>query len=529
MIPASPLVAARRRARARPAAARPRRGCADGAGREARRQEALAARAARPARPALAAGARRRSPLTAEFVPTEFVTPGRKGEVVEDEFQAARDAYRQHRALLYEARRATRSRARGRPLPASRYQRRAFLLEPTPDRGPGPRAVAQRARARARGARRPCSARSAGSSASSPRRRQVIARAADVAGLPSAQAEIDRGRLTAPLGEAVELREGPLELPPGVRLSTSADVPPRGRAGSRWSTRPRRRCRSCSSRPRGDRRGSCRRTRASLALPPGDDQDQALRQVLALYRRPWPLLARPRPRGAARARSRARCCSSRAAAGRRRCSRRRSAPSSRGARGARSATTCRRRVPRPRWNRRPGRPLAAAAAARACCPRASRRARTRRSRRSSTAAVEAYRAGRAQRGASSSSTRSRRRATAGCCRRRRGSTARSASRAPGSATRRGGSCCAPATAASRTRSTSCSRRWRRSRGSSGSIRAVRERPCRRWSWPTRPRGDRDEVRRDRDRVPAGQGARARQELPRPRAEGRSTTARRSTA
>ncbi len=47
--------------------------------------------------------ARRALAMTAEFVPTEFVTAGRKGEVVEDEFQAARDGYRRHRAGLYEA------------------------------------------------------------------------------------------------------------------------------------------------------------------------------------------------------------------------------------------------------------------------------------------------------------------------------------------------------------------------------------------------------------------------------------------
>ena len=41
--------------------------------------------------------------LTNEFNPTVFVEMGRKGEVVEDEFQAARAAYGEHRARLYEA------------------------------------------------------------------------------------------------------------------------------------------------------------------------------------------------------------------------------------------------------------------------------------------------------------------------------------------------------------------------------------------------------------------------------------------
>ncbi len=78
--------------------------------------------------------ARRALALTAEFVPTEYVDAGRKGEVVEDEFKAARDEYKRHRATLYEAVGSVLAR-QGQPLPASRYQRRAFELEPTPARG----------------------------------------------------------------------------------------------------------------------------------------------------------------------------------------------------------------------------------------------------------------------------------------------------------------------------------------------------------------------------------------------------------
>ena len=47
--------------------------------------------------------ARRALALTNEFDPTVFVEMGRKGEVVEDEFQAARRAYGEHRAALYAA------------------------------------------------------------------------------------------------------------------------------------------------------------------------------------------------------------------------------------------------------------------------------------------------------------------------------------------------------------------------------------------------------------------------------------------
>src|SRR5262245_24084004 len=64
--------------------------------------------------------ARRALGLTAEFVPTDYVATGRKGEVVEDEFKAARDAYKQHRALIYEAVGTALAR-QAQPLPASRY------------------------------------------------------------------------------------------------------------------------------------------------------------------------------------------------------------------------------------------------------------------------------------------------------------------------------------------------------------------------------------------------------------------------
>src|SRR5687767_14648364 len=62
---------------------------------------ALSRAAADPA--AALADARRALALTADFDPTAFVRAGRRGEMVEDSYQAARDAYRLHRALLYEA------------------------------------------------------------------------------------------------------------------------------------------------------------------------------------------------------------------------------------------------------------------------------------------------------------------------------------------------------------------------------------------------------------------------------------------
>lgn len=251
--------------------------------------ERLAVSSSADADPAAAlATARRALAMTAEFVPTDFVATGRKGEVVEDEFQAAREAYRRHRAGLYEAVGAALSRL-GQPVPAARYQRRAFLLDASPARG---LALARSLNAQGRGREALDVVQRAisGLVRLEPEAAEVIAQAADAAGLPSAQAEIDRGRLQATLGKAVELREGPLELPPGVRLST-APVFRLDDARVTIVYAAEASCRHCSAdldvlaRQAGDAR--------VLALPPGDDQDQALRQVLALYKRPWPLLLGP--------------------------------------------------------------------------------------------------------------------------------------------------------------------------------------------------------------------------------------------
>jgi tetratricopeptide (TPR) repeat protein len=230
--------------------------------------------------------ARRALAMTAEFVPTDYVTAGRKGEVVEDEFQAAREGYRQHRALLYEAVGTALAR-QGQTLAASRFQRRAFLLDPTPDRG---LALARSLNdlGRGREALDTVQRAIAGLTGLKPEATEVIARAADVAGLPSAQAEIDRGRLAATLGKAVELREGPFEVPPGVRLSTAPLFRlEEGAITAVYAAEAS--CRNCSADLDVLARQLPKEVRV-LALPPGDDQDQALRQVLALYRRPWPLL-----------------------------------------------------------------------------------------------------------------------------------------------------------------------------------------------------------------------------------------------
>jgi len=175
----------------------------------------------------------------------------------------------------------------GEPLPASRYLGRAFLLDPTPDRG---LALARVLNDLGRGREAFDTVQRAigGLVGLKPEAAEVIARAADVAGLPSAQAEIDRGRLLATLPKSVTLRDGPLELPAGVKLSNAPlfrleDAPLSVIYAAEVT------CRSCSADIEALGRQAPKDVRV-LMLPPGDDQDAALRQVLGLYRRPWPVL-----------------------------------------------------------------------------------------------------------------------------------------------------------------------------------------------------------------------------------------------
>jgi tetratricopeptide (TPR) repeat protein len=230
--------------------------------------------------------ARKALALTAEFVPTDYVNAGRKGEVVEDEFKAAREAYQRHRAAIYDAVGDALAR-QGQALAASRYQRRSFLLEPTPARG---LALARSLNELGRGREALATVQKAigGLVSLTPEAVAAIERAADVAGLPSAQAEIDRGRLTANLGAAVTLREGPFELPPGVKLS-NAPLFKLEEAELTVIYAAEASCRSCSA-DLEELGRQVPKTARVLTLPPGDDQDAALRQVLQLYRRPWPLM-----------------------------------------------------------------------------------------------------------------------------------------------------------------------------------------------------------------------------------------------
>jgi tetratricopeptide (TPR) repeat protein len=232
------------------------------------------------------AQARRALALTAEFNPTVFVGMGRKGEVVEDEFKAARTAYGEHRAALYSAV-GTLLVQQGDVLAGSRYLSRALLLDPRPSRGLD-LARAQIALGRGREALDTVRRAIAGVASLSPEAVQVIVQAVDIARLPSAQAEIDRGRLKATLGDAVTLRDGRVRLPPDAELS-STPVFRLDEAPVNLIYMAEASCRHCSA-DLADLQRLVPDDVRILILPEGDDQDAPVRQVLALYRYPWPLL-----------------------------------------------------------------------------------------------------------------------------------------------------------------------------------------------------------------------------------------------
>ena len=250
--------------------------------------ERLAAEAVRmaTAQPQQAlAQARKALALTAEFEPTAFVKAGRKGEVVEDAYVAAREEYRRHRARLYQAF-GEMLLQQGQAVAASRYLRRAVLLGPdlAPTLGLARALLAQgKGRAALDTLEKAYGAGSAG-----PELVALLGQAADVARLPSAQAEIDRARLMRLPAGAVPYRDGPLTLPPGVRLSTNPvfrleEAPINLIYEAEVS------CKSCSIDLEALKRDVPRTVRV-LALAEAEDRDAALRQVLSLYRFEWPLL-----------------------------------------------------------------------------------------------------------------------------------------------------------------------------------------------------------------------------------------------
>jgi tetratricopeptide (TPR) repeat protein len=250
---------------------------------EAERMAADAVRTASQRPDEAASLARRALELTAEFDPIAFVRAGRKGEVVEDAFQAARDAYRKHRAQLYEAM-GTALFAGGRNDAAVRYLRRAFLLEPTPERMGG---LARALLVTGRGADAltllQSHVRPGG-----PSREMVplFEQATDAAGRPSAQAEIDRARLLGLAPAPDDVRDGPLKLPPGARLSTGG--PLRLEPSATVFYLASRSCRTCSEDLEALKgiAGSAR----VLLVSEAPNDDHPLRQIVELYHYDWPIV-----------------------------------------------------------------------------------------------------------------------------------------------------------------------------------------------------------------------------------------------
>jgi hypothetical protein len=256
---------------------------AGGRVKEAENVAAEAVRLAAERAPAAVDHASRALKMTEEFDPTAFVSAGRKGEVVEDAYVQARRDYRRHRAGLYAAMGEALA-AAGQARPASRHFGRAALLDPSPDRS---RRHAEALFAEGRGREAlDVLRRQAAAGGLGPESVALLERVADLVGLPSVQAEIDRARLR-PLGAAVEYRDGPVRLGENPRLSTGAPfkIGPELTVFYLATTI----CRTCSQ----------DLEELKALVPPGTrvvmvaedpERDHALRQVLQLYRYDWPLL-----------------------------------------------------------------------------------------------------------------------------------------------------------------------------------------------------------------------------------------------
>lgn len=252
---------------------------------EAERLAAAAAQQAATQPVAALALARRALDLTGDFEPTAFVKSGRKGEIVEDAYVLARNGYRRHRAKLYDAFGRCLAAASRHPA-AARFLLRGFELD---DTAPFATALARSLIALGRG-------REALDVLLRSRRGSwdaeglaLAEQAADAAGLPSVQAEIDRVRLKA-LAEPQrpELRDGPFRLPERTRLSTGvvADLQQPGLTLLYNSDAS---CRSCSADLETIKRAAGRDVRVLLSAPSAE-QDQALRQAATLYRYDWPVV-----------------------------------------------------------------------------------------------------------------------------------------------------------------------------------------------------------------------------------------------
>jgi tetratricopeptide (TPR) repeat protein len=245
--------------------------------------EAIATAATRP--DAALAAARRALTLTAEFQPTSFIRAGRRGEVVEDEYTAARTEYRRHRAPLYEAMGVVLA-ARGRHEAAARYLRRALLLDPTDGRA-GRLAESLLALGRGKDALDVLHQRGRAAGGIGGGLVPLLERAVDIEGRPSVQVEIDRSRIAALPDRKVVPRDGPVRLPTGTRLSTGAPLRLEGPPIVFYLAG--RSCTTCSADLESIKRALPEGTRVAL-VPVNPDEDRALRQVIDLYRLRWPLV-----------------------------------------------------------------------------------------------------------------------------------------------------------------------------------------------------------------------------------------------
>jgi hypothetical protein len=222
--------------------------------------------------------------LSEEFDPTVFVEAGRKGEVVEDTFVQARNDFRRHRARLYETVGECLLRTEEKR-PAVRYLSRAVLLDATqPRRIRLARALLADGRPRdALDRLRPTLA----VPAVDPAALSLLDQIADAANLPSAQAEIDRARLAALGKPQVVFLDQPLRLPATARLSTGGPLALGEGVVVFYLAATG--CRTCSDDLETLKRVLDRSTRFVI-VPQDPELDQAIRQVVSLYRYTWPIL-----------------------------------------------------------------------------------------------------------------------------------------------------------------------------------------------------------------------------------------------
>jgi tetratricopeptide (TPR) repeat protein len=217
------------------------------------------------------------------FDPTSFITAGRRGEIADDEYRAARAQYRRHRAGLFLV--AGRAQlGRGQALAASRYLRRALDLDPGLD--PVPLARSQLALGR-RWEALGTLADGLTAGTAGPDAGVVAAQAADALGLPSVQTELDRRRVLAAGQAGMAWIGGPLKIPAGTRLSTGGRFSFGDDDHLRVLYVADEGCATCSADLEALGRLVPPATQVLLAAQGNDD---VLRQVMALYHITWPVL-----------------------------------------------------------------------------------------------------------------------------------------------------------------------------------------------------------------------------------------------